>query len=261
MNDLVEPALEEVPFELAALANAHNYNQWIRDLVMPHLGRRILELGAGIGNMSAHLPARDLLVLSEADSRLLRMLKSTVEAEFGMAAVNDGRVRVASLNLNHPVSAQLSDMDFDTVVSFNVFEHIQDDVTAMREVLDLLRRSRAPGPKRVITFVPAHQWAYGSMDEVCGHYRRYSKRAFLTLLRCAGLPEEGMGRVKARYFNLASVPGWFITTKLLRRRKIDSAALTAFNALVPLVRPVDDFLLGRLGFPIGQSLVAVARVD
>lgn len=248
-----------VPFELSALAEAHNYNGWIRDLVMPHIGRRILELGAGIGNMSTHLPARELLVLSEADTSLLRMLKETVEASFGMAAVNDGRVRVAPLDLAHPVSNQLQGCDFDTVVSFNVFEHIADDVTAMKEVVELLRASKAPGPKRILTFVPAHQWAFGTLDEVFGHHRRYSKKSFLEVLRKAGVRPENVRC--ARYFNAVSVPGWIVTTKILRRRKFDPVPLKTFNALVPVLRPVDNFLTEKLGLPLGQSLFVVATVE
>ena len=40
----------EVPFELALLARAIEYQHWIADTVRPLLGARILEIGSGIGN-------------------------------------------------------------------------------------------------------------------------------------------------------------------------------------------------------------------
>ena len=41
--------------ELDAMACARNYYRWILDAWRPHLGRVVLEFGAGIGTFSAHL--------------------------------------------------------------------------------------------------------------------------------------------------------------------------------------------------------------
>ncbi len=61
----------QLPFELDSLAEARNYQRWVFDAVRPFLGRRILEVGSGIGNMSQWLPADELLVLAETDPRLV----------------------------------------------------------------------------------------------------------------------------------------------------------------------------------------------
>src|SRR5438093_9447128 len=54
---------------LELLAEAPRYNRWQFDMVASHLGRRILEVGAGIGNMSALFleTAPELLVATDTD--------------------------------------------------------------------------------------------------------------------------------------------------------------------------------------------------
>lgn len=43
------------PYELSLLSQAINCQKWIARAVRPYLGERIMEVGAGIGNMSRHL--------------------------------------------------------------------------------------------------------------------------------------------------------------------------------------------------------------
>src|SRR5262245_8205194 len=78
----------QLPFELDSLAEAHNYQRWVFDAVQPWLGRRILEIGSGIGNMSQWLPADDLLVLTETDPGLVELLRQRVPGYFGARASN-----------------------------------------------------------------------------------------------------------------------------------------------------------------------------
>ena len=56
---------ESIPFELESLREAINYQRWIVDMISPFLGNSILEIGAGIGNISRWLPVRQRLVLCE----------------------------------------------------------------------------------------------------------------------------------------------------------------------------------------------------
>ena len=60
----------QTPFELDALAKAHQYQKWIYESVAPYMGKRVLELGSGIGNLSQWLPDQELLVLSEVETSL-----------------------------------------------------------------------------------------------------------------------------------------------------------------------------------------------
>ncbi len=80
MSHPAEPTIE-MPFELESLAKAVNYQRWVSDAIQPYMGRRILEVGAGVGTMSQWLPVMHgawrpspygELVLNSGDDRAQR---------------------------------------------------------------------------------------------------------------------------------------------------------------------------------------------
>ncbi len=97
--------------------------------------------------------------------------------------------------------------------------------------------------------VPAFQGLYGSLDRALGHYRRYTRR----LLR-AQYAKVGLAMRRLEYFNLAGIPGWWITGRLLRRDLIPAGSLALYDRLVPLFR-CERFLPLR----VGQSLIAIGE--
>ena len=244
-----------VPFELEALSHGVRYQQWIADSARPFLGRRILEVGAGIGNLSKHLPVRDLLVLSEADEKLLPRLEKTALEAFP----HNGRVFVKKMDLAKSLLEQTGEDHFDTIVSFNVLEHIENDGRAFADMVNVLRSSRAEGEKRIVTLVPAHDWARGTIDKSFGHYRRYNRKKILSLLETAGLDAK-ICLEEFRHFNLVGLPGWFAMNRVLKKENFSLKTVKKFEAICPVVRPVDDFLHKILGVPFGQSILFVVRV-
>ncbi len=243
----------QLPYELALLAEAVNYQQWMADRIRPHLGTRILEIGSGIGNLSRWLPVRERLLLTESEPNVFATLKQNMAEHFG----GDARVSTARFDLSQPATEALGAHDFDTVVSFNVMEHIDDDAAALARLARLLIEGSATGRLRIATLVPAHAWAYGSIDQVYGHFRRYSKQAFAQL---AARAAPGW-TYSARYYNVVGLPGWFVMGKILRQRRILPAAVKRFDALCPYIRDCDDFIHDRLGLPLGQSLIAVISFE
>ncbi len=239
----------DVPFELEILVNANRYQKWLVDTVRPYLGKRVLELGSGIGNMSRHLPVQERLVLSEISPPLIRILESRIPERSGQSVVLVDPLKPLSRTFEHE--------NFDTVLSFNVFEHIQDDVSMMKDLIELLQNSKSPGVKRIVTVVPAHQWAFGEVDKAFDHYRRYSTASFGHLLRKAGVAELNRKNFRHRYLNLPGLLGWWFNGKFLGRKEIGTGNVRLFEILCPLIRPADDFLHKRLRFPFGNSLLAV----
>jgi len=237
-----------LPFELAALRGAVNYQRWVSDAVAPYLGARILEVGAGVGSLSRWLPLREKLLLSEREPELLRLLAAEVAERFGA----DPRVAVVEADLSGELPATVHAADLDTIVSFNVIEHVKDDAGALEKLASALRRSSGPRPRRLVSFVPAHLWAYGSIDAAYGHERRYSAESFAALAT-KSCPDF---QLETRYFNAVGLPGWVLFGKLLRRSAISARAIRAFELICPWIRGVDD-ALHRLGLPFGQSLIAV----
>src|SRR5207244_12291853 len=61
---------------LERMAAAPRYNRWMFDRLRPWVGRRVLEIGAGIGNMSAFLIDRDRVVLTDTEPYYLGRLRA-----------------------------------------------------------------------------------------------------------------------------------------------------------------------------------------
>lgn len=243
-----EGTREELPFELVALRRAVNYQRWVADAATPYLGARILEVGAGLGNLSRWLPLRERLLLSEREPELLRLLRIEVQERFE----GDPRVSVVQANLDSEIPAAITAAALDTIVSFNVIEHVEDDVGVLARLAAVLEKSTSTGPRRIVSFVPAHSWAYGTIDAAYGHVRRYSAASFAALAArsCPGW------KLETRYFNAFGLPGWIILGRLLRRRSVSVRAIEWFERLCPLIRGIDD-ALHRMHLPLGQSLIAV----
>src|SRR6058998_3629352 len=60
---------------LERMAAAPRYNRWMFDRLRPWIGRRVLEIGAGIGNLSAFLADRERLVLTDTREEYLNRLR------------------------------------------------------------------------------------------------------------------------------------------------------------------------------------------
>jgi SAM-dependent methyltransferase len=221
---------------LERMAAAPRYNRWMYERLCPWVGRRVLEIGAGIGNMSAFLIDRDRVVLTDTEPYYLDRLRTRY--------ADQPHVTVAELRLP-AADARLAAERLDTVVCLNVLEHIEDDRTSLSAMHDLLV------PRgRLILLVPSLRALYGSLDQALGHFRRYVPREL-----AAKLGEAGFRVRHLEYFNLAGVPGWWFTGRVLRRRLIPRGALAWYDALVPLFR-LERFLPWR----IGQSLIAIGEV-
>jgi SAM-dependent methyltransferase len=85
---------------------------------------------------------------------------------------------------------------FDLVCLFDVLEHIQDDVNALRSIRSLLK-SRG----KLLLTVPAHQWLWSAHDHQLHHVRRYTAS---TLKRC--FEAGGLRATKLTYFNACLFP-------------------------------------------------------
>ena len=224
---------------LERMAAAPRFNRWMFERLRPWVGRRVLEIGAGIGNMSAFLVDEagvDRLVLTDTEPYYLGRLRERFA----------GRPQVAVAELRLPGrDPRLAAERLDTVVCLNVLEHIEQDGAALRAMRDLLQPAG-----RLLLLVPSLRALYGSLDEALGHFRRYVPDELQAKLQVAGFRVRHL-----EYFNLAGVPGWWLTGRVLRRRLIPAGALRWYEALVPLFR-LERFLPWR----IGQSLIAIGEV-
>lgn len=221
---------------LAELAAARNYNEWLFRRGARHLGTRVLDVGAGIGTFTelAAAQAKEVTAL-EPDAAFAEYLERRFAGRPGVEVL---QADVAQLDIASRAGT------FDSIICFNVLEHVDDDARALRGFRELL----APGG-RLLLLVPAHSWLSSPFDRAVGHERRYTAGPLRGLLESAGLAVDEL-----RYVNPVGAIGWLVSMRLRRRRELPVGQLRLFDRLVPLLRPLD-----LLRLPFGQSVWAVAR--
>jgi len=131
---------------------------------------RVLEVGCGAGDLLAHLAARGCQVVGVDASESARA---------------EARSRAAAFGPGYVVRADLPDETFDLVLAFEVLEHIEDELGALRGFAAHVR----PGGHLLLS-VPAHHRRWGPHDVWAGHVRRYERDELAARLREAGLAVE-----------------------------------------------------------------------
>jgi glycosyltransferase involved in cell wall biosynthesis len=221
---------------LLSLSRTHHINRWMADAIRPFVGNRILEIGAGMANLTAELLPRDAYTVTDVDELHVGYLR-------GLFASRQ-RIRVERVDVESPEHFAGLEGRYDTVVCLNVLEHISND----RQALGNIYRALEPGG-RLCLLAPCGQWLYGTLDSAVGHQRRYSSKNLAELVGAVGFQVE-----KSFAFNKIATPGWFLNSRLLRRTTFGRLQLKAFDSLVWLWRRIDRWL----PWP-GVSRVVIAR--
>ncbi len=228
---------------LEDLSDARRYRRWLADLARPYLGDDPIEIGSGTGDYAMEWQSDvKSFTATEADEGRYTALTQRF--------AHHDVVAVRFLLLGEPhgggVYRAAGDTQHSAAVSLNVFEHIPDDVGALRATAALVRPGGA-----VILIVPAFPSAMSRFDLAIGHQRRYTTASMRAALTSAGLEIE-----QVRYVNPVGLLSWYATVKALRMTPHNGWALRTYDrTIVPLAR-----LLDRLPIPFGQSVFAVARV-
>ncbi len=147
------------------------------DVISSVVGQRrptsVLEIGAGRGAVGARLARDARYVGVEPDEQ------SRGAAALALA----GRAGVVVEDMD----AVDDEQRFDMIGAFEVLEHIDDDVGALREWA-----SRLAPDGFVLLSVPAHRSRFGASDVRVGHFRRYDRADVLSLVAGAGLCLDGL---------------------------------------------------------------------
>lgn len=235
-NFLESATQDTVYHSLLEMRELHRYNQWVFSVVRPFLGRRVLEIGSGIGNITRFLLDRDFIAATDIEPKFLSILKNTF-GKFNKYVISDFNIESSAID-------PFRSYHFDSIICFNVLEHIKNEERALKNTFDLLE----PGG-RLFLLVPSHPSLYGSLDLNLGHHRRYGKKALKEKLE-----EMGFHVTLLRYFNRLGVLGWFLNSRILRRKRLSSFQLKLFDLLVPILK-VEKLV----PFPFGISLLAIAE--
>ena len=222
--------------ELAIFARAGHWKQYVERQVRSFLGRRVLEIGAGIGGMTRFLNSgqADEWVCVEPDPDLLAELSSAVKAEELPANCRSVCGTLADVHDARP---------FDSILYMDVLEHISDDAAELRNAYACL----SPGG-HLIVLAPAHMWLFSEFDNAVGHFRRYTKCSIQLVA-----PDESRP-VCLRYLDSA---GMFasIANRFFMRQSLPSVGQVAFwdGCLVPISVWTDMLS----AYSIGKSVLAV----
>ena len=223
-------------FEFEALREAANYRNALVREFREYLSGSVIEIGAGIGQMTAHLldlPHIQRLIAIEPEAKL----SSRHRQQFPGHELYEGTIDDAP-----PKTA------WDAILSINVLEHIEGDVRELERYSALLRERGG----HFCVLVPARPEIYSPIDKDFGHFRRYTRPELRSKLEAAGFEI-----VKLHYFNFVGYFAWWLNFRVLGKRVFEVGKVRFYDRMI---FPAVHFLESTVARPpIGQSLVAVAR--
>jgi SAM-dependent methyltransferase len=220
---------------LEGLATAVNHRRWFVELAVPYLGDNPIEIGSGLGDYALEwAPQFPRFTATEADPDRLIALKERL--------ADQPNIEVRQMLLPHPGGG-----DYSAAVSYNVLEHIEDHVGALRSMRELVRPGGA-----IVLIVPAFEFAMSPADIATGHVRRYTKKTMRAALTEAGLTIE-----KLHYANALGLIGYYMATSVFRLMPKEGPMVKVYDTLVlPVTKAAEQIVRP----PFGQSVFAVARV-
>jgi len=230
--------------DLHALADIPRYYAWILDYFHPHLRGKVIEIGAGLGNISSHYVdfAQDVLLVEPAEN-LHAQLKQRFERKPHVRTIC---ALMETVQADATISPGTHGAPFDSALMVNVLEHVFDEASILKSIRDILRPQGM-----LLVFVPALPWLYGTLDKKVGHERRYTRRHLFQVIEQAGFSIESI-----RYFDFPGILPWLFAGRVRRVEDFPEGGAKLYDRLVvPFARAIET----RIKPPIGKNLLCIAR--
>ncbi len=213
------------------------YLSWVASTIRRHLGDSIIEIGAGIGNMTGRLMGRRLrYVAAERDPLYLHALRNRF--------LRTPNVQVAPLNPSDPEQFEPYREHFETGLCLNVLEYSEDPASVISALARSLKEDGL-----LIVLVPQNPALFGPVDETLGHKRRFTREQIQQLLEAQGLSLE-----RVYQMNKIGRPAWWFFSTVLRQNRVNKVTLKLFDKSVWFWRLVEGLIPWD-----GLSMIAVAR--
>ena len=224
--------------DLEIMSRARNYTEWIFDKYENCIGKRVVEIGAGIGNFTGKFIDKELVIAVDNYKPCIDYIKNRFADNNNIVPFEESIDSPSILNLSRYIP--------DTIVCINVLEHVEDDIAALDNMFSILTEGG-----KLILLVPAFQFMYGTIDRLVGHYRRYSKRDIETKLVTAGFYVKSIS-----YMNCIAPFGWFLNNRILKKQEESLSQVIFYDRfVVPWLRKVEQIFIP----PFGLSLVVVGE--
>jgi len=218
------------------MSRARKYFAWQSRLACNELGRRVVEVGCGVGNFTSQLLNRELVIGLDVESPCVEQLLVRYSDQKNLLAF--------TMDVTEPRFRDLIEFRPDSVVCLNVLEHIEDDIVALFNMGAVL-----PAGGCIVLIVPAFQSLYGPIDHNLGHWRRYERSSLRRVAEKAGLAVRTL-----HYMNFVGFFGWWMNARILHRTKQSEAQIALFDSVIV---PVISRLEGWVPPPFGQNLFAI----
>ena len=98
---------------------------------------------------------------------------------------------------------------------------------------------------KLILLVPAYPFLYGTGDEAVGHFRRYQKKPLSASLQKAGFEIE-----EQFFMHTTGILGWFLHSKLMRKREGAGEVALYDKLVVPFVARLEEVIRPRFGLSL-----------
>lgn len=222
---------------LNSLTGTPQYLSWLTRVLRPYLGDTVLEIGAGLGNMTGRLMGKKLrYVAGEKDALYLHALRNRF--------LRTPNVTVCQLDPESPAGFEPWLNQFETVLCVNLLETVEDPKAVLRSMASCVKPGGA-----LVTLVPQGSSLFGTLDQGMGNKRRFDAPQMAAMLSELGFRVEHQHQI-----NKIGALGWWFSSRVLRRSQISRPALKVWDKSVWLLRRIDALLPWR-----GLSLVVVAR--
>lgn len=211
------------------------YSDWMYRKYSSYVGKKIFDVGAGMGRMvSYYLPRAEKVVATDIFQNQVDYMNKHFK---NYPAFHAEKIDILEDDLTHYIG------DFDTVLCINVLEHLSDDLIAVRKMFDLLDKGG-----RLIIMVPAFQKLYCQMDKNVSHYRRYDKGVLANIAK-----QNNYKVIYNGYFNkLGIIPYWLKGKFKKNTTESFSSNLTEgsgriYNFAARIMEPIEDKFPPRSG--------------
>jgi glycosyltransferase involved in cell wall biosynthesis len=222
---------------LNSLTGTPQYLSWLTRVLRPSLGDTVLEVGAGLGNMTGRLMGKKLrYVAGEKDALYLHALRNRF--------LRTPSVTVCQLDPESPADFEPWKGQFESVLCVNLLETVDDPKAVLKSMASCLKPGGA-----LLALVPQGRGLYGTLDRGMGTKRRFDAAEMGAMLAELGLTVE-----QEHQINKIGALGWWFSSRVLHRSRISRPALKLWDKSVWLLRRIDALLPWQ-----GLSLVVVAR--
>lgn len=222
--------------ELEIFAQALHWKAYYKHLLKPFLGKKVLEVGAGIGATTAVLcdDRQEEWWCLEPDGRLLAQIEEKIHA---------GSLPACCRPWYGTVDDLPADFQADSVLYIDVLEHVEDDQSELQKAAG---RMRSAG--HLIVLAPAMPSLYSPFDEAIGHYRRYTRQSL-----CRIAPPS-LKPIRVRYLDSAGLllslaNRWWLRQPLPTRQQI--------QFWDGFIIPFSRFLDRLVNYSFGRSILAI----